>query len=74
VIWLTWSFFMPKMKTKRAAAKRFSKTASGKFKRKQAGLRHILQKHSQNSNRALRQTAYVHPADHEMVTRMLPYA
>jgi len=65
---------MPKMKTKRAAAKRFRKTASGLFKHRKAGLRHILSKHSSNSNRRLTQTGYVHISDHESVTRMLPYA
>ena len=38
---------MPKMKTRRAVAKRFKATASGKLKRKRANLRHILEKKSQ---------------------------
>ena len=37
---------MPKIKTVRGAAKRFKKTASGGFKRKQSHLRHILQEHA----------------------------
>ena len=35
---------MPKMKTKRAAAKRFDVTGSGKFRRRKQNLRHILTK------------------------------
>ena len=38
---------MPKMKTRRAAAKRFSLTANGKYKRKRANLRHNLEKRTQ---------------------------
>ncbi|MBU2393854.1 MAG: 50S ribosomal protein L35, partial [Gammaproteobacteria bacterium] len=37
---------MPKMKTNKGAAKRFKKTGSGGFKRKQSHLRHILTKKS----------------------------
>ena len=35
---------MPKMKTRRCAAKRFSTTGTGKFKRRRQNLRHILTK------------------------------
>ena len=35
---------MPKMKTKRSAAKRFDVTGSGKFRRRKQNLRHILTK------------------------------
>jgi large subunit ribosomal protein L35 len=65
---------MPKMKTKKAAAKRFSLTASGKFKRKRRGLRHILEKRSHNSKKKAGKADLVHPADHSNVKRMLPYA
>ncbi|EDJ92632.1 hypothetical protein CGSHi3655_03166 [Haemophilus influenzae 3655] len=41
---------MPKIKTVRGAAKRFKKTASGGFKRKQSHLRHILTKKQLNVN------------------------
>jgi len=37
---------MPKMKTRRAVAKRFKVTGTGKLKRKRANLRHILEKKS----------------------------
>ena len=44
---------MPKMKTRRAAAKRFSMTATGKIKRKRANLRHNLEKRSQVQRKEL---------------------
>ena len=45
---------MPKIKTVRGAAKRFKKTASGGFKRKQSHLRHILTKKTTKRKRHLR--------------------
>lgn len=65
---------MPKMKTRRAAAKRFTKTGTGKFKRKRANLRHILEKKPTDAKKRAGKTDYVHAADHERVSRMLPYA
>ncbi len=47
---------MPKMKTKRGAAKRFRKTATGKFKAGHAFRSHILTKMSTKRKRALRAT------------------
>lgn len=64
---------MPKMKTKRSAAKRFSATATGKIKRKKAFLRHILTKKSTSFKRDKRGVSYVHPADVKLVRQMLPY-
>ena len=64
---------MPKMKTKKAAAKRFKKTAGG-FKRKHAYRSHILTKMSQKRKRNLRGTSLVHEADEQSVKRLLPYA
>ena len=46
---------MPKIKTVRGAAKRFKKTASGGFKRKQSHLRHILTKKTTKRKRQFRQ-------------------
>ena len=65
---------MPKMKTKRAAAKRFSLTATGKIKIKKANLKHILEKRSSNLKREKGKTGYVHQSDVKQVMRMLPYA
>lgn len=64
---------MPKMKTNRGAAKRFRKTASGRFKRAHAYHNHILTKKSPKRKRSLRATALVAPADSAMVRRLLPY-
>ncbi|MFT6779077.1 MAG: large subunit ribosomal protein L35 [Paraglaciecola sp.] len=64
---------MPKMKTHRGAAKRFVKTASGRFKSKQSHLRHILTKKSSKRKRHLRGKKLVHAADNALIQRMLPY-
>lgn len=64
---------MPKIKTNSGAAKRFKRTASGKFKRKQSHLRHILTKKSTKRKRHLRKMSLVHDVDTPMLNRMLPY-
>ena len=63
---------MPKMKTRRAAAKRFSLTANGKYKRKRANLRHNLEGRTQVQKKRAVKTDYVSSADHGLVKRMLP--
>ena len=65
---------MPKIKTNRGAAKRFSRTGSGKFKRAQSYKRHILTKKSTKRKRHLRDTTLVHDNDTRQVSRMLPYS
>lgn len=65
---------MPKIKTNRGAAKRFSRTGGGGFKRAQSHKRHILTKKSSKRKRHLRPTGMVHKADVGLVTRMLPYS
>jgi large subunit ribosomal protein L35 len=64
---------MPKMKTKRGAAKRFKFTASGKIRRSRAFLRHILAHKSRKQKRRLGSPALVSAADEHNVRRMLPY-
>jgi large subunit ribosomal protein L35 len=64
---------MPKMKTKKAAAKRFKFTATGKVKIKQAGLRHNLGKKKSSQKLALRKGAYVFSGDIRHVERCMPY-
>jgi large subunit ribosomal protein L35 len=64
---------MPKIKTNRAAAKRFRKTASGKFKAGHAFKSHILTKKSTKRKRNLRATNHVKACDTKGVARMLPY-
>jgi large subunit ribosomal protein L35 len=63
---------MPKMKTKRSAAKRFSRTASGKLKRSHAFKRHILTKKNRKRKRHLAKGALVDPSNVRQVKRMLP--
>lgn len=65
---------MPKIKTLRAAAKRFKKTASGGYKRKQSHLRHILTKKSTKRKRHLRNKSMVAKSDQVLVVKCLPYA
>lgn len=64
---------MPKLKTNRGAAKRFARTASGRFRHKQSHLRHILTKKSAKRRRKLRKRDIVEAQDSESVRRMLPY-
>ncbi|MBB5022036.1 50S ribosomal protein L35 [Desulfurispira natronophila] len=64
---------MYKIKTKRAAAKRFKTTGSGKIRRNQAFMRHILTKKSSKRKQQLRDTALVDAADVSNVKRMIPY-
>jgi large subunit ribosomal protein L35 len=65
---------MPKLKTHRGAAKRFRKTASGKFKRGKAFKSHILTKKASGRKRSLAQPTTVSAADTRRVREMLPYA
>jgi large subunit ribosomal protein L35 len=65
---------MPKMKSHSGASKRFKKTASGGYKRKQSHLRHILTKKSSKRKRHLRGTEMVAKVDTPLIDRMLPFA
>ena len=65
---------MPKLKTHRGAAKRFKKTASGKFLRGSAFKRHILTSKTTKRKRHMRKTVVVSEPDTKKLERMLPYA
>ncbi|MEE8209650.1 MAG: 50S ribosomal protein L35 [bacterium] len=65
---------MPKIKTNKAAAKRFKKTARGKWKRRKSNASHILTKKTTKRKRSLRRSSLVSKADSKRVARMLPYA
>jgi large subunit ribosomal protein L35 len=65
---------MPKMKTKKGAAKRFRVRAGGSVKRGQAFKRHILTKKTTKNKRHLRGTEGVHETNLVSVRAMLPYA
>ncbi len=64
---------MPKMKTRKAAAKRYKVTGSGKVKYKKQGLRHILTKKSTKRKRNLRHAGLLSEAETEKVRKMMPY-
>jgi large subunit ribosomal protein L35 len=65
---------MPKIKTRRSAAKRFKVTGTGEFKRAKSFKQHILEKKSPARKRGLRKASLVSKSDFERVSKMLPYA
>jgi large subunit ribosomal protein L35 len=64
---------MPKQKTRRSAAKRFTMTAKGKIKRRRGFLRHILSSKTTKQKRHLRKRTLVDKADEKSIKRLLPY-
>lgn len=64
---------MPKLKTRKAAAKRFRATGSGKIRRRKAFKNHILEHKSSTRKRRLSQLSLVDDRDAENVRLMLPY-
>ena len=64
---------MPKIKTHRGAAKRFSLTKSGKIKRGKAYKSHILTKKTTKRTRHLRATAYADQTNVSAIKEMIPY-
>jgi large subunit ribosomal protein L35 len=64
---------MPKLKSHRGAAKRFKRTASGRFVRRSAFKRHILTSKPTKRKRALRRSTLVSEQDQKTLERMLPY-
>ena len=64
---------MPKMKTNRAAAKRFKVTGTGKLKRSKAYKRHILTKKTRKTKRNLRKAALVDMTNVKTMKKILPY-
>ena len=64
---------MPKIKTNRGAAKRFKITATGKVKRRKAGLRHILTSKDRRTKRVLAKSTCVAKVDADAIKKMMPY-
>ena len=62
---------MPKMKTRRGAAKRFKLTASGRIKRNKANHRHMLIRRSNKAKRKMRHSGLVDSSNLKNVKRML---
>ena len=63
---------MPKIKTNRAAAKRFKKTGTGKFVFAKSHASHILTKKTTKRKRALRKSQLIKKSDKKMVRLLLP--
>ena len=64
---------MPKMKTSRAAAKRFKDTGKGKLKRNKAYKRHILTKKTTKTKRNLRKATMTDETNVKNMKKILPY-
>lgn len=64
---------MQKLKTNRAAAKRFTKTGTGKLKRNKAYKRHILTKKTTKKKRDLRKQAMMDKTNEKVMKKILPY-
>ncbi|HNY49099.1 MAG TPA: 50S ribosomal protein L35 [Smithella sp.] len=64
---------MPKLKTHRGAAKRFTLTASGKVKRSKAFASHILTKKTTKRKRNLRKSTLVDSANSKEIKKLIPY-
>ena len=64
---------MPKLKTKKSAAKRFKKTGTGELKRNKAYKRHILTKKSAKRKRNLRKAAMTDATNSKVMKKILPY-
>lgn len=64
---------MPKLKTNRGAAKRFSKTATGKVRRRKAFASHLLTKKSRKRKRNLKACVFVDKTNSKAIRRMIPY-
>ncbi len=64
---------MKKLKTRKAVAKRFRATASGKLKCMHSNMSHILTKKSAKRKRRLRKGGYVHPDVAARFKTSLPY-
>jgi len=65
---------MPKMKTRKSAAKRYKVTGTGKISYKKQGLRHILTKKSSKRKRNLRKTGILCHAEQKRTKVLLPYS
>jgi large subunit ribosomal protein L35 len=64
---------MPKMKTKKAAKKRFKLTGTGRVRRSKAGGNHCMQEKSRKRVRRLRNNDVVHSTMEKHVKRLIPY-
>jgi len=64
---------MPKLKSRKAAAKRFRRSGSGKIMRRKAFKNHLLEHKTRSKKNNLSKIAVLHDSDKENVELMLPY-
>jgi len=64
---------MPKLKTRKCAAKRLKMTGTGKFRRNKAGARHLMTGKSPDQKRRLRKDGEVSSAEKSRIKAALPY-
>lgn len=64
---------MPKLKTKKSAAKRFKVTANGKIKREKAYAGHFFTNKPMDQKRNLRSAGFVNDADKQKIKKLIPY-
>ena len=64
---------MPKLKTRKAASKRYKVTGNNNFLRRHAYKGHLLMKKSNRQKRKLSQTILVNESDTKAIKLMLPY-
>jgi large subunit ribosomal protein L35 len=64
---------MPKIKTHRGAAKRFSVTGSGKIRRNKAFASHIMTTKTTKRKRNLRQSVVIDHANEKAIKKLIPY-
>ena len=64
---------MPKIKTNKAAAKRFRVTGSGRIKRNKGYKQHILSSKNKKRKRHLRQSAMVSAVESKNIRKLIPY-
>lgn len=64
---------MPKMKTRKCAAKRLKQTGTGKFRRSKAGARHLMTGKSPKQKRRLGQDGEVKSTERNRIKAALPY-
>ena len=65
---------MPKIKTRRSAAKRFSFTKTGLVKRAKTNRRHLLNGKPSKRMRSLRKMGYADETNIDAIRKLLPYA
>jgi len=64
---------MPKLKTRKCAAKRLKQTGTGKFRHQKAGARHLMSSKNAKRRRHLRKDGVVQPTEMKRIKAALPY-